>query len=178
MTHYIVHQGNVLIDSTFHCQITDFGSTRHAETAVTQSTTAISVHFAAPELFGMCTNCCRPNCDGCHAGHRKEHTSKTKETDVYAFSSLYYAVRFRFSLPYYSIDSAMVCADNVPFHENNNLQVLRLVTSGRRPQRWENPRMEDNVWDLIYSCMETISPQRPTMEYILRMVTSFAQAGP
>jgi serine/threonine protein kinase len=104
LTHHIVRQGNVLIDSTFHCQITDFGSTRHAETAVTQSTTAISVHFAAPELFGMCTNCCRPSCDGCHAGDRKEHRSKTMKTDVYAFGSLYYAVRFRFSLPYYSID--------------------------------------------------------------------------
>jgi serine/threonine protein kinase len=86
--------------STLHCQITDFGSTRHTETPVTQSTTAVSVHFAAPELFGMCTKCSLSDCDGHDEGDKEEHRSKTKETDVYAFGSLYYAVGFRFSLPY------------------------------------------------------------------------------
>jgi serine/threonine protein kinase len=81
-----------------HCQIVDFGSTRHAETTVTQSTTAVSVHFAAPELFGMCTKCCRPECDGHDKGDAQEHRSKTTETDVYAFGCLYYAVRSDFNL--------------------------------------------------------------------------------
>ena len=74
--------------------------------------------------------------------------------------------------------SAQIFFNNVPFHESNNLQVLRLVTAGKRPQRLEKPRMEDDVWDLIRSCMETIPPQRPTMESIVRTVTSFVQAKP
>ena len=94
--HRSVCQGNVLLDSTLHCQIADFGSTRHAETTITQSTTAVSVHFAAPELFGMCTKCCEPDCEGHEEGDIQEHRSKTKETDVYAFGCLYYAVRSGF----------------------------------------------------------------------------------
>ena len=86
-------QGNVLLDSEFHCQITDFGSTRHSEATVTRSTTALVSNYAAPEFFGMCTTCCQFDCDGCHDSQDEQHRTKTMETDVYAFGCLYYAVR-------------------------------------------------------------------------------------
>src|SRR6266576_908048 len=89
----VFYQGNVLLDSDLHCQITDFGSTRHSETTVTQSTTALSLGFAAPELFGMCIKCGQFDCEGCYDGHEEPHRSKTMKTDVYAFGCLYYSVR-------------------------------------------------------------------------------------
>ena len=94
--HPIAYQGNVLLDSDLHCQITDFGSTRHAEATVTRTTTALSLSFAAPELFGVCIECGQSDCDGCYEGYEKHHACKTTETDVYAFGCLYYAVRFSF----------------------------------------------------------------------------------
>ena len=91
----IAYQENVLLDSDLHCQITDFGLTRHAEATVTRTTTALSLHFAAPELFGVCIKCGQFECgNGCYKGCEKHHASKTTETDVYAFGCLYYAVRF------------------------------------------------------------------------------------
>ena len=57
-THSTIYKQNVLLDSEFRCQITDFGSTRHTGGTVTRSTKTLSVNFAAPELFGMCTECC------------------------------------------------------------------------------------------------------------------------
>ena len=87
-----VYQGNVLLDSDLHCQITDFGSTRHFETTVTQSTTALFLGFAAPELFGMCIKCSQFDCEGCYEGHKEQHRSKTMKTDIYAFGCLYYSV--------------------------------------------------------------------------------------
>ncbi|KAF8345488.1 kinase-like domain-containing protein [Amanita rubescens] len=78
IVHGDLHGGNILLDSDLHCQISDFGSTRHSEATVTQSTTALSLAFAAPELFGMCIKC----------GH------KTMKTDVYAFGCLYYSTFF------------------------------------------------------------------------------------
>jgi hypothetical protein len=53
------------------------------------------------------------------------------------------------------------------------MQILRLVTKGKRPERLEHPRMEDTIWDLIHNCMETIPSQRPTMESIMMKLTSF-----
>ena len=88
----------MLLDSEFHCQITDFGSTRHSEVTVTRSTTALLFNYAAPELFGMCTTCRQFDCNGSHDGQDEQHRTKTMETDVYAFGCLYYAVRFRLSL--------------------------------------------------------------------------------
>ena len=93
-------QGNVLLDSKFHCQITDFGATRHCDMTVTQSTTSLAINFAAPELFGsICNTCCKFDCDEFHNGQAQaeEHKTKTMKTDVYAFGCLYFAVRFRFN---------------------------------------------------------------------------------
>lgn len=98
--HLILFQENVLIDADLHCQISGFGLARPSEAAVTQSTTAFSLSFAAPELFGMCIKCGRPECTGCYEGHGEQHRGKTTETDVYAFGCLYYAVRFGFSFNY------------------------------------------------------------------------------
>ena len=93
----ILDQDNVLLDSDFSCKITDFGSSRHFETVVSQSTRTLSIHFAAPELFGLCIMCGQYPCSGCDKGQKEEHTGKTKETDVYAYGCLYYEVRFMFS---------------------------------------------------------------------------------
>jgi serine/threonine protein kinase len=87
--HLIIGQGNIFLDSEFHCQITDFGLTRHSEATTTQSTAAVAYRFAAPELFGLCLSCNQPDCDGCGGSSGR----KTMQTDVYAFGCLYYAVR-------------------------------------------------------------------------------------
>ncbi|KAF8326237.1 kinase-like domain-containing protein, partial [Amanita rubescens] len=155
IVHGDLHGGNVLLDPDLHCQITDFGSTRHAEATVTRTTTALCLSFAAPELFGVCIECGRSDCDGCYEGYEKHHTCKTTETDVYAFGSLYYAVFF----------------DTVPFHGINDFQIVRLVMDGKRPDRLERPKMEENAWGLIQNCWETIPSKRPTMEEIVAVST-------
>ena len=85
----------MLLDAEFHCQITDFGSTRHCDVTATRSTTTLSFHFAAPELFGMCATCGELDCEELHDGDEEQHKMKTKKTDVYAFGCLYYAVCVR-----------------------------------------------------------------------------------
>jgi serine/threonine protein kinase len=82
----------VLLDSEFHCQITDFGSTRHCDVTVRRSTTTLSFNFAAPELIGMCATCGGLDCDEPHNDEDEQHKIKTMKTDVYAFGCLYYAV--------------------------------------------------------------------------------------
>ena len=87
----------MLLDSEFHCQITDFGSTRHCDVTVTRSTTTLSFNFAAPELIGMCATCGELDCDESHNDEDEQHKIKTMKTDVYAFGCLYYAVCFMLS---------------------------------------------------------------------------------
>lgn len=89
---YVIFQGNVLLDSEFHCQIADFGTIQHFESTVTRATT-ILVNIAAPELFGTCTACGLPECDERHGGYNAQNRRKTMETDIYAFGCLYYTVR-------------------------------------------------------------------------------------
>ncbi|KAF8332137.1 kinase-like domain-containing protein [Amanita rubescens] len=153
--HGDLHGGNVLLDSRFHCQITDFGSTRHFEATVTRSTKALSLNFAAPELFGLCIECGQTDCDGCYEGHEKQHSAKTMETDIYAFGCLYYAIFF----------------DAVPFHEASSFQIMRLVMDGKRPLRLESPPMDTNTWNLVQSCWETIPSKRLKIEQIRKLLT-------
>ncbi|KAF8720159.1 hypothetical protein AX14_011259 [Amanita brunnescens Koide BX004] len=155
MVHGDLHGGNVLLDSEFHCQIIDFGSTRHSEMTVTQSTRSLMFNFAAPELFGICTTCCRFDCVGSHDGENEQHMVKTQKTDVYAFGCLYYTIFF----------------DAVPFHGKTKLQALRLVIEGVLPDRLENPRMEDDTWNVIQNCWKRKPSSRPPMETIVAMLT-------
>lgn len=105
--HAIVYQGNVLLDPELHCQITDFGLTRHSEATVAQSTTLFVANFAAPELFGTCITCGQLVCDGCHEGNDVQHKGKTEKTDVYAFGCLYYAVRSNFHAVLFNLFRAL-----------------------------------------------------------------------
>ena len=66
-------QDNILLDAELEVKITDFGLTRR--TAL--GTGALRHNFAAPELFA---------CDS------EDSTTRTHESDIYAFGCLYYEV--------------------------------------------------------------------------------------
>ncbi|KAF8736319.1 hypothetical protein AX14_000496 [Amanita brunnescens Koide BX004] len=153
IVHGDLHGRNILVDSEFHCQIADFGTTQHYESTVARSTATLFLTFAAPELFGTCTACGLPECDDeRHGDHNVEKRSKTLETDIYAFGCVYYSTFF----------------DNIPFHDKNYFQVVLLVMNGARADRLESPGMEDDTWNLIQSCWEPIPSSRPTIDHIVK----------
>ncbi len=80
----VVYQGNVLLDSVLHCQITGFVSSENSDISVTPSSSTLLTNFAAPELFD--------DVDG------DLDVQKRMQIDVYAFGCLYYTVRFNCSL--------------------------------------------------------------------------------
>jgi hypothetical protein len=85
-------QEDILLDSDLHCQIVYLGSTRQSELKLTAGGEVVfSANFAAPELFGMCIECGKINCDRRVAGHEIRKKT-TMETDVYSFGCLYYSV--------------------------------------------------------------------------------------
>jgi hypothetical protein len=49
---------------------------------------------------------------------------------------------------------------------------MRLVTNGGRPDRLEDPKMEDETWDLVQSCWNYKPSERPTMEEIVKTLIS------
>ena len=55
-------------------------------------------------------------------------------------------------------------------------QIMRLVTTGARPDRLQIPSMDDDTWNLIEDCWKTRPSERPTMEQIVTRLTSFAQS--
>ena len=60
-----------------------------------------------------------------------------------------------------------------PFQEKKGFfEIMRAVLSGARPGRLENPRMEDDRWDLLQSCWEQNPSERPPMERIAAMLTT------
>ncbi|KAF8331184.1 kinase-like domain-containing protein [Amanita rubescens] len=150
--HGDLHGRNVLLDSDFHCQITDFGLTRHSDATVAWSTKTFVPNFAAPELFGICAKCHQSSCSGCYEGHNRQHREKTMKTDVYSFGCLYYEIYF----------------DTLPYEGKGAYEIVLLVARGELPIRLESPRMDDHTWDLIRSCWESIPPKRPTMELVLK----------
>ena len=60
--------------------------------------------------------------------------------------------------------------DTVPFHGNNDLQVMRLVTNGVCPKRLNIPIMEDYTWNIVQRCWGSNPSGRPTMEDIVKML--------
>jgi len=154
IVHGDLHGGNVLLDSDLSCKITDFGSSRHFETVFSRPTKAVCINFAAPELFGLCIKCGQSQCSGCYEGDEKEHRGKTMETDVYAFGCLYYEILF----------------NTVPFHESNELQIMRLIINGERASRLQIPKMGDNTWHLIQSCWKSVPSKRPKMKEIVEVL--------
>src|SRR6266576_3918170 len=84
--HPIINQENILLDAEFHCQITDFGLTRHAEATVARFTKTFVGCFAAPELLSACRECGQPKFSGCHEGHDVRHRSKTTKTEIFVES--------------------------------------------------------------------------------------------
>ncbi|KAF8351818.1 kinase-like domain-containing protein [Amanita rubescens] len=149
---------NILLDPKFRCQMADFGLTRHLDATVTKSNAPWTLNFAAPELFGVCDQCSKPECDGCHDGHEPVQRKKTAQTDVYAFGCLYYAI----------------CFDSAPLQGKSEYQITRFVTSGGRPPRKESPVIDDDAWDLIQDCWKHHPSDRPTMQQVVKIMGSWA----
>ena len=66
---------------------------------------------------------------------------------------------------------AQIFFDTAPFDGNSDLQIMRLVTNGGRPDRLQSPQMENETWDLIQSCWNAKPSERPTMRQIVRTLT-------
>ncbi|KAF8324802.1 kinase-like domain-containing protein [Amanita rubescens] len=148
---------NVLLDASFHSRITDFGLTRHSDVTITNSATSLTLHFAAPELFGMCNKCGQFECDCRGTDLKDTHMRrKTSQTDVYAFGCLYYEIYFGIA----------------PFSDLGEYQIIKRVTDGERPWRLETPRMGDVTWDLIQNCWAPNPSARPNMEDVVVEMTS------
>ena len=75
------------MDEHFHAQIADFGLTRHSESTVTQSG-ALHYNFAAPELLGNWDE----EEDVTESDDDEQLTTRTQQSDIYAFGCLYYEV--------------------------------------------------------------------------------------
>ena len=58
--------------------------------------------------------------------------------------------------------------DTVPFCDKYDYQIMRLLTSGGRPVRLENPRMDDDSWEIIQKCWKAKPSERPAMEQLVK----------
>ncbi|KAF8324830.1 kinase-like domain-containing protein, partial [Amanita rubescens] len=146
---------NVLLDSHFHAQIADFGLTRHSEATVTQSG-ALHYNFAAPELLGNWDE----EEDVSESDDDGQLTARTQKSDVYAFGCLYYEVQF----------------DTIPFQGTNEIQIVRLVSRGKRPPRLDKPPLSDKTWKLIKRCWVKEAVRRPAMEDVVEKMMAWRSA--
>ena len=62
--------------------------------------------------------------------------------------------------------------DTFPFQGRDEYQILRLVTSGSRPDRLKHPTIDDKIWDTIQSCWPIKPFDRWTMEKIAESLNS------
>ena len=87
-----VYQENILLDSTFRCQMSGFELAQHSAPS-----TSSMLNFVAPELFIRSDKCDHLHLDMCYEHHNMRER-KTMQTDVYAFGCLYYAVSIYYSV--------------------------------------------------------------------------------
>ena len=143
---------------------------------VTHSTAIVSLNFAAPELFGMCSNCGQGRCGGCSEDSARKR-AKTRQTDVYAFGCLYYQVGFSYSHIHPAADDGpQIYFNAVPFAESSQFQIMRHLADGERPIRLETPRMEDGEWDIIQRCWVAKPSVRLNVEDVVKTMASILDA--
>ena len=95
------------------------------------------------------------------------------ETDVYAFGCLYYAVSL-LTDPSASVTRLVqIFFNSVPYEGELPFRVGWLVTTGGRPPRLEDPKMQESLWKLINDCWNPQATERPPMHQIVKTVKEF-----
>ena len=159
-------QENVLLDPSFHSQVADFGLTR------TRSTSTFSLYFAAPELFGICLNCGLPTCTGCGEGGPNTGKKNTPNRPLCIRMPLLPS-EFQLIIHSAADGGLQIYFDAIPFGGGlSQFHVMKHLAVGKRPERLETPRMEDDEWNLIQSCWHSIPSERPNFRDIVKAMTS------
>ena len=120
----------------------------------------------------MREECGQHDCDGYPEERDTFGGKKSVPTDVYAFGCLYYAV----SLPAYLVCKLMtrqIYFNTAPFEGKNEVQIIFSVTKGARPERLDNPVMDNDIWQLIQLCWKHNASERPTMQKISETMAPF-----
>jgi len=125
-------------------------------------------------LFGkVCSECDKPQCDGCHGAKHIKAQKKTTGTDVYAFGCLYYAVSLLTDPSARVTGLVQIFFSSVPYEGELLFRIGWLVTTGERPPRLEKPKMQESLWKLINNCWNSQATERPPMNQIVEMVKLF-----
>ena len=70
-----------------------------------------------------------------------------------------------------TLSHAKTFFDASPFEKRGPFGIMRAILSGESPRRPENPRMEDDTWNLLQSCWERNPSDRPPMKRIVAMLS-------
>ncbi|KAF8326171.1 kinase-like domain-containing protein [Amanita rubescens] len=152
VVHGDIRGENVLLDADFRVQIADLGLTRLLDATNTQSG-AKHINFSAPELFG-----CLEDVDD--SDPSAEDPLRTQMSDVYAFGCIYYEIHY----------------DRIPFAGRQEIQIVTLVSRGKRPPRQNEPPLSDEAWKLIKQCWATEPLKRPTMKDVTEQMMAISQS--
>ncbi|GJJ13662.1 hypothetical protein Clacol_007918 [Clathrus columnatus] len=144
--HDIVHGdlkgANVMVDSSGHAKLIDFGFSRIIDTVtgitggITMTTIAFSTRWCAPELL------------------LSDHAQVTKEADVYAFAST----------------ALQLITGEIPYGSQPERSVLMAVLNHIPPELPSTPLRhllpgQRKFWDLLMSCWKEVS-QRPSISIV------------
>jgi len=102
-----------------------------------------SMHFMAPEMFSD--------------EDENELFRGTEQTDVYSFACLFYETYF----------------GEIPFKNKRTLTLPNMVKKGKRPERLQDPHMDDDAWDLVTRGWRQDPHKRPNMEEIIQWMESW-----
>ena len=61
----------------------------------------------------------------------------------------------------------------MPFAKINDHAVMWSIINGKRPQRLDNPTMEDAEWDLVQLCWDHNPVSRPKMEDVVERISRY-----
>jgi serine/threonine protein kinase len=156
----ILDQSNILVDSSGHARLTDFGfASVVLELGSVLGTNApeYTSRWAAPEVL------------------RSGDVGNTQEADVFAFGMVVVEVS-----PCISSVGCEEIADGVtlskvftgksPFSEFTATVAASKIKDGERPDRPQDPDLTDSVWDMTRTCWCHDPAHRPTISKVVEIL--------
>ena len=157
-------QTNIVIDSTFHARLTDYGLLATTSDSSPVDFGSSTVRYMAPELLNP-------------SGFNLKNSNPTRKSDIFAFGMVAYQVSVTYGISAIATNGIIqVITREQPFSGAKEDVIVDGIVTGERPSRPSdtNEWVSDHLWNFICRCWYPSWDGRPDVYFVINALNSAA----